>query len=162
MKAGTTWLYAVLARHPELLFTMEKEIHYFYHCYIDNSFLSEERRLKEARHRYVARFDPATANIDGVRQNLHWVTAYLDRPISDVWYRNLFQMRKKHVYACDFSNLNSHLPTKAWPEIASKTEKLRVLYTMRDPIKRLWSHSKFQLQLINQLENLDTLSLIHI
>ena len=156
MKAGTTWLYAILARHPALHFAMEKEIHYFYHHYIDNTFLNEQRRLREARHRYVTRFDPKTANVDIVRQNLHWVTAYLDRPVSDNWYRNLFQLRRDEVYACDFSNLNSHLPAKAWPEIASKTEKLRVLYTMRDPIKRLWSHTKFHLQLTDDVDKLDT------
>lgn len=27
MKAGTTWLYAVLERHPALHFTPEKELH---------------------------------------------------------------------------------------------------------------------------------------
>lgn len=156
MKAGTTWLYAVLARHPALHFAMEKEIHYFYHRYVDNTFLSEERRLREARNRYVTRFDPKNANIDVVRQNLFWVTNYLDRPVNDVWYRNLFQLRKGQEYACDFSNLNTQLPTEAWPDIASRTKKLRVLYTMRDPIKRLWSHTKFQLQLVNKVENLNT------
>lgn len=156
MKAGTTWLYAVLNRHPGLHFAMEKEIHYFYHHYVDNTFLSEQRRLREARNRYVARFDPQTANIDNVRQNLHWVTAYLDRPVSDMWFRNLFQMRKGQAYACEFSNLNAHLPTQAWADIASKCEKLRVLYTMRDPVKRLWSHTKFQLQLMDDVDKLDT------
>lgn len=47
MKAGTTWLYAVLARHPALHFAMEKEIHYFYHRYVDQSQLNETRRLPE-------------------------------------------------------------------------------------------------------------------
>ena len=156
MKAGTTWLYAVLKRHPALHFAMEKEIHFFYHQYIDNTFLSEERRLREARNRYVTRFQPKNANIDVVRQNLFWVAAYLDRPVSDLWYRNLFQLRRGQVYACDFSNLNALLPAEAWSDISSKCEDLRVLYTMRDPIKRLWSHTKFQLQLIDQVENLAT------
>lgn len=156
MKAGTTWLYQVLNRHPALHFAMEKEIHYFYHHYVDNTFLGEERRLKEARNRYATRFDPEKANIDNVRQNMQWIAAYLDRPVNDFWYRNLFQLRNGQAYACDFSNLNTHLPAQAWPEIASKTDKLRVLYTMRDPIKRLWSHTKFQLQMLKKVEKLDT------
>ena len=66
MKAGTTWLYAVLARHPALHFAMEKEIHYFYHRYVSPAQLTESYRLREARNRYLPRFDPEKANIDAV------------------------------------------------------------------------------------------------
>ncbi len=156
MKAGTTWLYAVLARHPALHFAMEKEIHYFYHRYVNPDQLSEAYRLREARNRYLFRFDPEKANIDAVRANLHWVSAYLSRPVDDYWYRNLFQMRDHQTYACDFSNLHAQLPLEAWPQIAGKCNRLRVLYTMRDPVQRLWSHTKFHLQLTGQLDKLDT------
>ena len=156
MKAGTTWLYAVLSRNPALHFAMEKEIHYFYHKYVNPNFLSDQRRLNEAKKRYILRFDPEKTNIDAVRQNLHWVSAYLDRPIGDFWFRNLFQLRKHHKYACDFSNLNSQLPEEVWPEIEAQCDNLRVLYTMRDPVKRLWSHAKFQLQLDGKVDKLES------
>lgn len=155
MKAGTTWLYAMLSRHPELHFTPEKEIHYFYHRYVNDNPLSSARRLKEARNRYLLRFDPEMANIDLIRRNLRWVVAYLDSPVDDFWYRNLFQLQNRQRYACDFSNLNAHLPAEVWPNIAAKCDTLKVLYTMRDPIKRLWSHTKFHLQFSNQMENLE-------
>lgn len=155
MKAGTTWLYAMLERHPELHFSLEKEIHYFYHKYNNPNQLSEQRRLENARNRYILRFDPEKANIDRVRGNLHWVSAYLSRPVDDHWFRNLFHMRPTQTYACEFSNLTSHIPAEAWPQIHNQCDKLRVLYTMRDPVKRLWSHTKFHLQISNQLENLE-------
>lgn len=156
MKAGTTWLYAVLDRHPELLFCPEKEVHYFYHRYVDAAQLSEQRRLENARERYLLRFDPAHANIDRVRQNLHWVSAYLSGPVDDHWYRGLFQMRRHHRYACDFSNLSAHVPADVWPRIEAGCDRLRVLYTMRHPLRRLWSHTKFHLQVTGQLAALDT------
>lgn len=156
MKAGTTWLYAVLSRHPELHFTLEKEIHYFYHRYVNDTQLNESARLNSARNRYLLRFDPEKANVDRVRENLRWVAAYLDRPVDDFWYRNLFNLRQTQVYACDFSNLNAHLPAEVWPRINAQCDKLRVLYTMRDPVKRLWSHTKFHLQVTDQLDKLDT------
>ncbi|MFT6676853.1 MAG: hypothetical protein ACJAVM_003059 [Sulfitobacter sp.] len=156
MKAGTTWLYAVLSQHPALHFAMEKEIHYFYHRYVDHTQLSEARRLREARNRYLLRFAPETANIDAVRANLHWVAGYLSRPVDDFWYRNLFHLRDHEVYACDFSNLQALLPSQAWPQIADKCDRLRVLYTLRDPVKRLWSHTKFHLQVTGQIEKLQT------
>lgn len=156
MKAGTTWLYAVLGRHPALHFAMEKEIHYFHHRYVDRTTLSEAYRLREARNRYLLRFDPDKANIDAVRNNLHWISNYLSRPVDDHWYRNLFPLRDHEVYACDFSNLNASLPVEAWQQITQRSERLRVLFTMRDPAKRLWSHIKFHLQITGQLDCLKT------
>lgn len=156
MKAGTTWLYAVLERHPELHFTPEKEIHYFYHRFGQDGILSEQNRLKRAHDRYLFRFDPNTANIDRIRHNLHWVADYLSRPVDDFWFRNLFKMQGKQRFACEFSNLTAHLPAEAWPHIESVTGTLRVLYTMRNPLKRLWSHVKFQLQMDGKIEHLAT------
>ena len=152
MKAGTTWLYAVLSRHPALHFALEKEIHYFYHRYVNPAQLSEAYRLREARNRYLLRFDPENANIDAVRANLRWESAYLNRPVDDDWYRSLFELRDHQVYACDFSNLQAQVPETAWPKIAAQCNRLRVLFTMRDPVQRLWSHTKFHLQVTGQLE----------
>ena len=154
MKAGTTWLYAVLARHPALHFAMEKEVHYFYHRFVNPSQLTEAYRLREAKNRYLLRFDPEKANIDAVRENLHWISNYLSRPVDDHWYRNLFPLRDHQFYACDFSNLNALLPVEAWSQILEKAEDLRVLYAMRDPLERLWSHTKFHLQVSGQMDRL--------
>ena len=154
MKAGTTWLYAVLSRHPALHFALEKELHFFYHRYVNPNQLSEAYRLREARNRYLFKFDPEHANIDAVRTNLRWVGAYLDRPVDDYWYRNLFQLRDHQTYACDFSNLNAQVPSDAWHKIAASCDRLRVMFTMRDPVKRLWSHTKFHLQVTGQLDQL--------
>lgn len=155
MKAGTTWLYSVLLRHPKLYFAMEKEIHYFYHRYVNSNQLSETQRLKNAHSQYIPRFDPTRANTEVVRRNLHWVSDYLSSPVDDFWYRNLFHLRAPQIYGCDFSNLNAQLPAEAWPQISAKSDKLRVMYTMRDPIKRLWSHTKFHLQVTGETEKLE-------
>lgn len=155
MKAGTTWIYAVLSTHPELHFALEKEIHFFYHRYVDDRVLSDHYRLREARNRYLFRFDPKTANIDRVRLNLRWINSYLGGPVDDHWYRNLFNQRRQQHFACDFSNLNAHIPTEAWPRIAASCSKLRVLFVMRDPVKRLWSHMRFNLQNTGQIDLLE-------
>lgn len=156
MKAGTTWFYALLNRHPELHFSPEKEIHYFYHRYVDSGLLNDERRLREAKNRYLTGYDPAKANIDHVRARLRWVERYLENPVDDDWYRRLFRLHGPQKWACDFSNLSALLPDEAWPHINSLTDNLRVLYTMRDPVKRLWSHTKFHLQFSGEFEKLET------
>ncbi len=151
MKAGTTWLYMVLARHPDLFFTFEKEIHYFYHRYGLGDMLSVRKRLANAKDRYL-RFDPDRAHPGNVRNRLRWTANYLDSPVDDLWYRNLFLFRNGQKYACDFSNLYCHLPEEAWQKVLDITENLRVLYTMRAPVKRLWSHVRFHLQIIGQTD----------
>jgi hypothetical protein len=39
--------------------------------------------------------------------------------------------------------------------VAAKCDRLKVLYSMRDPVQRLWSHTKFHLQLTGHLDKLD-------
>lgn len=157
MKAGTTWLYSVLDKHPEIFFSLEKEIHYFYAIHVDASVLGEERRLANAKQKYLG-FDPSQSRASAVQARLRWVANYLDGPIDDHWYRGLFVLRRAQTYAADFSNLYALLPQDAWPRIAGRTGRLRVLYTMRSPIERLWSHVKFHLQVTNQPDALDTWS----
>ncbi|MBT9386444.1 sulfotransferase [Pseudooceanicola sp. CBS1P-1] len=154
MKAGTTWLFSVLERHPELHFTPEKELHYFYHRYCDSRQLSDRNRLRRVRERYLDRFDPETANPERIRLELHWAAQYLARPVDDFWYRNLFTRPRGELYACDFSNLHAHLPVEAWQAIRGSCTRLRVIYTMRHPVRRLWSHVKFHLGVTGQLERL--------
>ncbi|SDX62589.1 sulfotransferase domain-containing protein [Litoreibacter albidus] len=153
MKAGTTWLYSVLDKHPSLFFSNEKEIHYFHYKYVDRSVLSDTRRLDNVKRRYL-NIDPDRNFIGRVRNNLHWAANYLDHPVDDFWYRNLFALRRTQEYDCDFSNLYALLPADAWRKIQADCTKLRVLYTLRDPVKRLWSHVRFHLQITGQAESL--------
>lgn len=154
MKAGTTWLYQVLDRHPDIFFSLEKEIHYFYAVHVKPSVLSEEVRLRNVRDKYL-RIDPQKSRTVPVRNRLRWAANYLDAPLDDLWYRNLFLFRRQERYCADFSNLYALLPKDAWQKVSQSVGELRVIYTMRHPVKRLWSHVKFHLQVTGQAEKLD-------
>jgi len=153
MKAGTTWLYALLRRHPELHFTPQKEIHYFYHKYVNPNQLNDDFRINEANNRY-REFDQSVLSRELFHRYLRWGATYLSNPIDDNWFNGQLHLEGPQRYACDFSNLHAHLPAEAWSEIEEKCDKLRVLFSMRDPVKRLWSHTKFELQMNNQLDKL--------
>lgn len=155
MKAGTTWLYSVLDTHPEIFFSLEKEIHYFYARYVDRGVLQDSTRLENVRTKYL-RIDPATSRTDAVKNRLRWSAAYLDGPLDDDWYRGLFLFRKNQKFVADFSNLYALLPASAWRKIHAQVRTLRVLYTMRDPVKRLWSHVKFHLKVTGREQLLET------
>jgi len=151
MKAGTTWMQRVLELHPEIYFTPEKELHYFAHAYMqDGAPLSARARLGRARH-YVG-IDPQADTPDDVRARLLWTANYLSEPIDDLWYRNLFAFRGQERWCADFSNLYAHLDAASWARVRQGVQRLRVVYTMRDPIKRLWSHAKFHSQFIGKAD----------
>lgn len=152
MKAGTTWLYAMLDQHPEIYFSYEKEVHYFYARHVDASVLSETARLAAMRDKYLR--DTPGARARDLRQKLRWVANYLDGPVDDLWYRNLFSFRSTQSWVADFSNLHALLPPEAWVRIASQCSELKVIYTMRDPAQRLWSHLHFHLVHSGQAEAL--------
>ena len=154
MKAGTTWLYAVLSRHPEIHFSPEKEIHYFYAAHVRPEVLSERNRLENARRKYLG-IDPDRSRAAAVRDRLRWAANYLDGPVDDHWYRNLFCLRRNQRWVADFSNLYAHLPEEAWRRIADRAGEVRVVYTMRDPVERLWSHAKFHLKITGNEDRLD-------
>lgn len=149
-------MYAMMSRHPEIHVTPEKEIHYFFCRYTGAQVLNDESRLRNVRDKYLRNIDPEKSNVDRVKLKLRWIANYLDRPVDDLWYSNLFHLNGNETYACDFSNLTCHIPPDAWPRIKSECRKLRVLYTMRDPIERLWSHTKFHLQVTGELDKLDS------
>ncbi|MCB8836483.1 sulfotransferase [Aurantimonas sp. VKM B-3413] len=151
MKAGTTWMQRVLELHPEIYFTPEKEIHYFAHAYMqDGTPLSAQARLARAR-QYIG-IDPQNNTTAGVRARLLWTANYLSEPVDDLWYRNLFTFRGRKTWCADFSNLYAHLDEPAWKRVRGGVDRLRVIYTMRDPIKRLWSHAKFHSQFIGKAD----------
>jgi len=148
-KTGTTWLYSLLKDHPDVYCPPVKELHYFAHHYIDSKWLSPAQRLTRIRQR-LTNIDPEKANIRKIRADLQWYTDYLSDPVDDAWYANLFRLRGGRKYCADFSNLHCHLDAHGWKQVQERAANLKVLYVMRDPVHRLWSHIKFVLQLSNR------------
>jgi Sulfotransferase family len=146
MKAGTTWLYDKLKQHPEVAFSYEKEVHYFAHKYGVAGSLSPDKRIRRMHSamRKGLRQGDDTASL---LKKLDWYTGYLADPLDDDWFLRLFgEATHGAQYLADFSNLNCHLEPTHWQEVFAKFPQTRILYIMRDPVKRIWSHYKYHLQ----------------
>ena len=157
MKAGTTWLYSLLDRHPDLYFTPEKEIHFLNRHYVNPHVLSDDFRLNQAKNR----LKPEGTQHLGVYKGLaRWYAMYLEQPDSFQYYTRLFSLNKEKPYSCDFSNLSCHLTAKNWRDLQSQNlfEDIRVIYILRDPIQRLWSHTKFHHQYAGKSTDFSTWS----
>ncbi len=152
MKAGTTWITEHLSSHPDIHFTFEKELSYFSHIHNEDSsfFLSDVNRMDK-----VTGFINIsnTIDIDNMRNVMYWSCNYLSNPIDDRWYKNNFSFKGNKKFSADFSNLYAHLGDEGWNHIKSITKNVKVIYIMRNPIDRLWSHVKFQLEIDGRLDD---------
>lgn len=149
MKTGTTWLYSVLDKHPDIYFTYEKEIHYFAHRYTSETPLNNSMRLKRTLNA-IDRDNPDNYNPRDLKQKLLWYSNYIDDPNSENWYFNLFKFKGNEKYCADFSNLTCHIDKKGWDAIKQIARNLKVIIILRHPIKRLFSHVNFHLMFINR------------
>lgn len=173
MKAGTTFLFNVLNQHAEIFFTPEKELHYFAHVHglspelyrpllesrtrrqipkilkftrrreMRRQILSHDFR----RHRLVSVMKGRFSHVrdaDSLREIVRWYAEkYFADPIDQRWLDRIFEQAGSK-YRADFSNYHALLGEDVWPEIRRNVDgKLRVIYVMRHPVDRLWSHYKF-------------------
>ena len=165
MKAGTTFLFNVFSRHPELYFTPEKELHFFAQTgglsadlrtplvtsalgnlkarvFGPGDILSPEfrrHRLSMVMHNRFAKLQDA----DRLREIVRWYAdRYLTNPIDDAWFDRVFEAAGDR-YASDFSNYHALLGRDGWKHVKSLADEVKVIYTLRHPVSRLWSHVKF-------------------
>ena len=143
MKAGTTWLYSLLERHPQIHFTPEKEIHFLAHHYLDKKHLTEDHR----QHRAQARLSKI-GNLRPERQELirSWYNdQYLNGALSLTWYQNLFSGNQgRPGWNADFSNLSALIKAEGWKRLrADISKEVKAIYILREPCERLWSQYKF-------------------
>jgi hypothetical protein len=142
MKAGTTWLNHQLADHPEILFSPEKEIHYFAAPDGETHPMRLEDRVRRFK-RVVGNVNPENYN-RRVRFNMVWYARrYLAPKVNQAWYEALFSHRQPGQWCADFSNLYCLLDADGWQRVRETAEEVRALYTLRHPLKRMWSHVVF-------------------
>jgi len=141
MKASTSWLYKQLENHPDIYSTPVKEIHYFAHTHTNITFLDFNAKI--ATFKTYFRYLDAQSNAERVSRDLRWFASYLEDPVDDNWFIKLFAERGTHKYCAEYSNLISTLDDATWKHILGIAKNVKVVYTLRDPLSRLWSHTRF-------------------
>jgi len=146
MKGGTSWLYEMLCAHPDLNTTPVKEVHYFWQKHSTFSLLSDQQRRDTAGH-HLKLILQAPAPVDS-RALFAWFERYLSAPVDDAWFAGLFPERAQRKYCTEFSNMSAKPKPEAWTHIRSTTERLRIVYSIRSPVQRMWSHARFHAQVV--------------
>ena len=147
MKAGTSWLYLQLKDHPDIYFTPEKEIHYFADIVGIEKQLTHLKRILKLK-RNMQKY--ANGNPMFISQHLNEISWYANYAysveISDDWYESLFSLNRTKKFNADFSNLYCQMDSVGWDNTRKVAKNIKVIYTLRDPIQRLWSHYKFHMK----------------
>lgn len=151
MKAGTTWLYEQLKNHPEIHFSPEKEIHYFANKVGIENQLNHRNRILKLKDILQKN---ANGNAKFISQNLDEISWYSDYAypleISNEWYEKLFKFKSNKKFCADFSNLYCQMDLDGWDNVRKVAKNIKVIYTLRDPLERLWSHYKFHMKWVNR------------
>lgn len=147
-KAGTSWLFDQMRRHPACRISRIKEMHYFntlafgkggYYRRLMVERLEalramgkpeEKREVLEYRARMIADYEDWLAHWDG-RTRVD--EAYLD---------HLGRGREDLRVIGDFTPAYGLLTPKWFGEMAGMMAKTRFIYVLRDPVERLWSQCR--------------------
>ena len=150
-KAGTSWLYDHLAGHPECYLRHVKELHYFDLPESGLSRMQARSNLSEIA-RLTARLGQVGAEQAAhIRRRIADMQAWndvLDRADGDLAaYRGyLNEGRTTERLVADVTPSYALLPVAALRRMLDVAADVRVLYLMRDPVARLWSHVRMLAQ----------------
>lgn len=142
-KAGTTWLYAYLNKRPEVYLSPLKEMHY-----LEAKYLPE---LREGIEKYFKRKErilfrqqiwPSARR----KERLEHMRARLRMGDSNEAYFGYFE---KYVPAgcTHFGEVTpeySLLPKSAFEDLGRRFEKMKLVFLLRDPIDRFFSHLRME------------------
>lgn len=135
-KAGTTWLYSQLQRHPDIWLPPVKEIHYF-----DRGRRPLALDAIGGKHRRALLWrwlKPALA--DGNRTDLMWHARFFLSPRSEEWYDKCFNGPPGKL-AGDITPAYARLDNAAITRAALLLPDAQIIYILRDPIERMWSQA---------------------
>lgn len=146
-RAGTTWLYHQLRRHPQVWLPPIKELNYF-NRFDDSEALSSSRRLRSLRYdqQLPIRLNAyARAMLGrGDRRDVDpgFDLRYFVGDQGIEWYRRLFApAAARGLVSGDISPSYALLAKRTIEtKVLAANPDMRVIYTLRDPVERILSH----------------------
>ena len=143
-KAGTSWLFDQLARHPEVHLRSIKELHFF--DALENGRLDRElAKHKQEQGALLARLagdgrTPTDAQAKRLQDRADWMDV-LEYGTDETAYLNYIQTGKGDAKVVgDLTPAYALLSRERLGRMARMSSDVRMVYLLRDPIERLWSH----------------------
>jgi len=143
-RAGTTWLWKNLEVHPGISLPPLKEIHYFSRS---EKYLSPNlpdniiKRFTNERSFWWKTQLEQVIKKKGFRKKM-WFFKYAFGSYNDRWYCDLFSDKKEGQISGEISPAYSTLDVDDIKRVHSLVPDAKLIYIMRNPIDRTWSHFK--------------------
>ena len=144
-KAGTSWLFSALRQHPGLWTPPVKEVHYFDHLFCLDHRKWTGRNIRSAveavraRHAKLDKPMPPALNA--------WLDQIGTAPqFTESWYQAIFAPAPGDRLPLEITPAYSGLPPKGLDYLTAFLPETRFLYLVRDPIDRLISQLRMNLQ----------------
>jgi len=151
-KAGTTWLWTQLKRHPQVWMPPRKELHYFSRHVMapGGGILAEPSIYRRFRGKERANILWRHLASTDIRQSFkgknwdefRWYLRFYFQTPTDRWYRSLFANRGDALTG-EITPSYSMLTDAEVGHIARNWPELRIILLLRDPIERAWSQVRF-------------------
>lgn len=149
-KAGTTWLCKHLAAHPDIWIPLVKELHYF-----DRKFeLPRVGEMVTIRKGLFGLFPDYSrrlitrkllkAGMSFSAKDIQWCVHYFGGNPTDEWYLSLFEGRAGKVCG-ELTTDYCALSKGSVGYVGEMLPDTRIIFMMRDPVQRAWSHAKMLL-----------------
>lgn len=149
-KAGTTWLYRMLARHPDLWLPPVKELHYFNRLQLRSGRHPDEGPTNLDR----ARAETISRTIEWVkkgklperekREKIECLTLIGIAALTDEWYRAIFRFAPQEARCGEITPEYALLRNDEVDHILKLRPDAKFIFVMRDPIERTWSALRMQ------------------
>ncbi len=165
-KCASTWLWYNLRSHQQVWVPPQKELHYFDRSanYPSTCELSTEVFWDRVfglssvdalwRRKAIRNLAGSVVRLDIER--IRWWLEFYPRNFNDEWYLRLFENRR---VACtgEITPAYSMLEIPDIKRIVKLCPDVKIIYVIRDPIERAWSHLRFDAGLgkIKSLSDLD-------
>jgi hypothetical protein len=145
-KAGTSWLDHNLRRHPRLWLPPIKELQYFSQLYLPETRKWTTRHRVEAGARALKRYTAKTP-LDEWDDALVARTADIaNGAASDEWYGGIFSLAPAGRICGEVTPDYSTLPEEGVRHIVRLSPAVKIIFLMRDPIERSWSHIRMMMK----------------
>ena len=145
-KSGTTWLYKRLQEVNGFNLFPIKELHYFDRSdkYLSHSILNQTKgysRFFNPQWLRVVTKDITESLKQGSFTDIRWKLNYYLSNYNDEWYCSLSKNREG--ISGDLTPAYAMLDKVAIQNIQSILPKVKIIFLLRNPVDRAWSHFKF-------------------
>ena len=132
-RSGTSWLSEILREHPRVFSLPIKELHYW-DAVDEAHYSARNRRFRHLKASLIAVGKGRVGNIS-------WYLKYFFGPINDKYYQNLFPRDLRKGFVCgDITPGYALLSDSVIQRIKKLFPHMKVIYIVRDPVDRAWSH----------------------